>query len=227
MFAADLVSTHASGARATLPERALLLAALACGQEVDDTEPMGRTLARILPLHRDLAGPDIAGTVVCPDCDATAEFALPIDALVAAAADIDTTPSPRAGVTWRPVGYGDLVAAAKAPDPEAAVAILLTRCVRGTVEPESEERIALVEAMSAADPLAEVQATLQCPDCDRVLIAAVEIADFVWTAVDAEASRLMIEVDVLARMYSWSEADILGMPASRRSRYLALAVGGA
>lgn len=222
MFAADLLITHASGERATLPERALLLAALACGQEIDDTEPIGRTLARMLPLHRDLTGPDIVGTVVCPDCGATAEFALPIDALAALAADIEAT-----AATWRPVSYRDLVAAAKAPSADAAVAMVLDRCVHGNPRPEGEERAALVDMMSAADPLAEVQATLQCPDCDRELSAAIEIADFVWSAVDAEATRLMIEVDALARRYAWSEADIIRMPASRRNRYLALAQGGA
>ncbi|GAC1382497.1 MAG: hypothetical protein NVSMB48_13220 [Marmoricola sp.] len=225
MFAADLLSTHASAERATLPERALLLAALACGQEIDDTEPIGRTLARILPLHREFAGPDLVGTVVCPDCGATAEFALPIDALVALGTHIDA--NAYSSATWRPVSYSDLVAAAKAPSAEAAVAAVLDRCAPGNPQLEGEERRALVEMLSTADPLAEVEATLQCPECDRELNAAVEIADFVWSTVDAEATRLMIEVDALARRYAWSEADIVRMPASRRSRYLALAIGGA
>jgi hypothetical protein len=38
--------------------------------------------------------------------------------------------------------------------------------------------------------------------------------------IDMLARRLLREVDALARVYGWSEAAILALPATRRQAYL-------
>jgi hypothetical protein len=49
-----------------------------------------------------------------------------------------------------------------------------------------------------------------------------DVAAFVWAEIESEARRLLLEVDVLARRYGWSERDILDMSPIRRYQYLEL-----
>jgi hypothetical protein len=52
----------------------------------------------------------------------------------------------------------------------------------------------------------------------------VEIGQFLWTEIRARARRLLQEIDALARVYHWPEADILGMSDARRASYLEMAL---
>jgi hypothetical protein len=63
---------------------------------------------------------------------------------------------------------------------------------------------------------------LHCPLCSHSWQALFDIASFFWTEISAHARRLLREVDALARAYGWSEAEILGLSASRRQAYLEL-----
>jgi hypothetical protein len=47
-----------------------------------------------------------------------------------------------------------------------------------------------------------------------------DIISFFWTELDSLARRLLQDVHVLAKAYSWREADILSMSATRRQFYL-------
>lgn len=228
-MALDLLSLEDAGEALSPPRRALLLAEQAPGPPVEPREPVGRTHARLLRLHQELAGSTLDGTVGCPSCAATVELSVDCEELLASMPEVPVQPAPLASgsgfVTWRPVSYDDLAAAAEAEDGGRAVAEVLSRCVDGEVT--EQLRPALCTAMAAADPLAEIEVELACPECEEPVHALLDVLDFTWAQLVARAQALLLEVDVLARAYSWSEADILALSAARRRRFVELATGGA
>jgi len=82
---------------------------------------------------------------------------------------------------------------------------------------------ALSENLSRIDPMAVMKIDLACPECGGDLSLSLDIVSFFWKEIDAQAKRLMREVNVLARYYGWSEADILSMSAARRYYYMEMA----
>lgn len=228
----DLLAVQDAGEALTPPERALLLASLAPGNPPVAGEPVGRTNARLLRLYEQLAGPLVEGTVACAGCGATVEFAVSTAQLLATEPDIDTAPPPltvgAASVRWRPVSYDDLVAAAAAVDAEHAVAEVLARCLEAAddIREAAALRPKVSTAMATADPLAELDLDLACPECGAAVRAELDVLGFTWAQVRTQAENLLVEVDALARVYSWSEAEILALPPARRRRFVELATGG-
>jgi hypothetical protein len=150
---------------------------------------------------------------------------------------------------WRveyrlPTG-ADLAEIAAGNEPEAARKDLLQRCVlsAGTDSdgsgleleggdgdagtPDLEQLPAsllerIVEAMSEADPQADVELLLSCPECGHRWPAAFDIVSYLVAEIEAWARRLLADVATLARGYGWREADILAMTPARRRAYLEL-----
>ena len=87
----------------------------------------------------------------------------------------------------------------------------------------ADVRAALARAMAESDPLAEVLVAVSCPACETVFAADLDLGAFVWAELRAHAQRLLREVDVLARAYGWTEADVLALDDRRRGAYLELA----
>jgi hypothetical protein len=220
---------------------ALAAAADAGATGADDLArlPLGRRDARLLALHAALAGPILVATAPCPACGEHAEFTVDTTALVARGAD----PAPRAPVeaggfvvAWRSPDSRDVAAAAaEAGDAAAAERVLLARCVTAATGPDGEVdatalparvREALARAMAESDPLAEVLVDVTCPACGTGFVADLDLAGFVWAELCAHARRLLRVVDVLARAYGWSEAEILALDDGRRAAYLELAHEG-
>jgi hypothetical protein len=224
----DLLTLEDLGEALSPPRRALLLAAQAPGPAPQAGEPLGRTHARILRLYQELAGSALEGTVDCPSCAATVELRVDVGEMLAAEPEVRADPAPLAAgdgsVRWRPVSYDDLVAAAEAEDDGRAVAAVLSRCVEGEVT--EQLRPALCAAMAEADPLAEIEVDLACPECGEPVRAVLDVLDFTWAQVVVRAQVLLAEIDVLARVYSWSEPEILALPDARRRRFVELAMGG-
>jgi hypothetical protein len=78
--------------------------------------------------------------------------------------------------------------------------------------------------MAQCDPQAEVLLNLDCPACNYNWQVIFDIVAFFWSELSTQAKRLLREVHTLARFYSWSEADILAMSATRRQFYLDLLI---
>jgi hypothetical protein len=90
------------------------------------------------------------------------------------------------------------------------------------------ELIEAVEAaMAQADPLAEVVVTLECPACAGAFDADLDLGSYVWAELDARARRLLLDVDILARAYGWTEPEVLALGEPRRAAYLRLVLDGA
>ena len=86
------------------------------------------------------------------------------------------------------------------------------------------EAVAAIAArMAEADPQAELQLALTCPQCAHQWASALDIVSFLWSEINAWAVRILNEVHILASAYGWREADILGLSPARRAAYLDLA----
>jgi hypothetical protein len=114
--------------------------------------------------------------------------------------------------------------------PEDAAASLLERCIidikvngkeTETTLPESVF-FKLSEAMAKLDPQAELVLNLNCPYCYQAFSTALDMGTFIYEEIEGRSRSLYREVHLLAWHYHWSEADILGMTADRRRRYLEL-----
>jgi len=77
-------------------------------------------------------------------------------------------------------------------------------------------------AMAAADPQADLQLALACPQCAHRWQPVFDIARFLWQELHAWALRTLRDVDTLAHAYHWAEADILALSPRRRQAYLEL-----
>ena len=106
---------------------------------------------------------------------------------------------------------------------------LLQRCVTtaqragteiATAELPAEVDAAIAQRMAEADPQADVQVALACPQCHHAWQTPLDIVSYFWTEIHAWASRILREVHALAAAYGWSEAAVLALTPHRRQAYL-------
>ena len=228
-------------------DRALVLAQAVGGdpEQLLD-QPVGVTHGLLLELREELAGRRMEATAGCPRCEEVVELVLDahdLRALGAHASDVSDAPAPSTtpatpggssyDVRGRPPTPGDLLAVADAAD---AVTALRGRCLSVTSEAgealgidvlDEEQLAATEQRLAAADPLSEILLGTTCPACGTDFEAEVDVAAFVWAEVEAAAHRLLQEVDLLARAYGWTEAEVLGLSDVRRAAYLRLVLDGA
>jgi hypothetical protein len=190
---------------------------------------------RLLELHARLFGDEIDLTAACPACQAAAQFSSRCSALIG---DPSDEPS---GVTqqfetdayvveFRLPTRADVALAAGDDDDFARR--LIDRCVVTATKHGASIRASelpdhvldeVSRRMEALDPLALVTFGVECPECATQWNAPLDIDQLLWTRVRAAAERLLLDVDMLARTYGWTEQDVLMLTASRRAAYLQLA----
>ncbi|MGI8554206.1 MAG: phage baseplate protein [Dehalococcoidia bacterium] len=194
---------------------------------------VGRRDAYLLTLREWIFGPRLTGIARCPACDQDLELAFD-------SADIRATPQaePLETLSLTIDGYElqvrlpnslDAAAVAGSADLTGARRLLLDRCLTATkvqgeaVSPDELPSAVLelvVARMSEADPQADVQLALCCPDCGHAWQTIFDIGSFLWSEVNAWAQRILHEVHILASAYGWREAEILGLSPWRRQSYL-------
>ncbi len=166
----------------------------------------------------------------CPGCGAEAEFG--VDSAELAANLTSAAPGERQQFDWRGLTItaraptvDDLRAAAKAGHPRDIARALLALCIEGTDLADWDDDAVgeLGDRLESLDPGATLQFDLTCPDCAHVWPALVDVADAVWREVRGFAERLLLEVDALARVYGWTEQQVLALSPTRRAAYLQLA----
>jgi uncharacterized protein (UPF0212 family) len=200
--------------------------------------PLGRRDALLLRLQARLFGRRLDGVAQCPACGAMVEAGFDTDTLLLEPGDaaaestgVFELESAAHGlrVRFRPVDCGDLLALQGCAEAADARRLLVERCVIEVVSTRDGEPVAalpdaaqaeLAQALAAADPQADLQLAFHCPECAHDWEPAFDIARFLWQELHAWALRLLRDVDMLARHYHWSEADILGMTPRRRQAYL-------
>ncbi len=242
--AGDLLDLWEDAASLAPIERALALAAAGAaagggtsGPDVADlrTQPVGHTHARLLDLHQRLRGPRLEALADCPRCAARVEVGLTTADLLAV----------KPGRPESVLVHGDTVVSWRSPTPDDLLAVagaahgpsaLAARCLTVTtadgvplaVDDLDPAVAPLVDDLLAeADPLAEVVALVSCPDCATDFEVDLDPVTLVWAEVEAAAHRLLHEIDVLARVYGWTQPDVLALGERRRAAYLALVLEGA
>lgn len=224
LSAADVVVAWETGERRRPLDRALVL--LWVGGEAGETAAL--SLAErdrlLLALRAATFGDAMACVTTCPSCGEMLEF----DVSVAEAVSAVTTPGLETvdldgtSLTIRPLDSRDLAAAPAGP---TAAAFLRGRACPASVALPVEAQAAIEARIEAREAKAELSFALSCAACGATWQEVLDVADYLWTEIEAAAQRVMGEVAEIAAAFGWSEAAILGMSEPRRRRYLALARG--
>jgi hypothetical protein len=227
LSAADALDLWGRGRACHPVDRALLLYAAACPQmpwaQLADT-PVGRRDAVLLAWRRASFGTGLDATTQCPRCRERLAFTLDLDALEqppGADGPIEVD-----GATFRLPTSRDLAQIAHEADVATATRRLFELCcVTGRDDVRLSDAVLdrAEAALAAADPQADIALDLTCDACAHAFSVDFDIAALLWQDVEAVARRALLDVDLLARAYGWSEAEILALPDARRAAYVELA----
>lgn len=235
--AVQLLDVWERGQRQPPPARAVTLLAAAGDSASEDVLlmlPVGRADALLLELRERLFGPRMPVVVRCPSCAGLMEADIATTDLLVSDGNETVLMVEHGGfqATVRTPTSGDLIAIASGTREDARAA-LLRRCVLTLAGPDARENPAeelssdladaIVTAMAAADPQADIQLELSCPECSHAWTAPLDIAAYLWREIDGWAHRTFADVHALARAYGWREHDVLALSPTRRQIYLELA----
>ncbi len=197
---------------------------------------IGERDRRLWEMRDVTLGPNIEALIQCPACGERIEFAFSVADVRAPHTEIaegeHEFDDGEWSVRFRLPNSADLAAVAGQIDPSRAEAELAARCLVGAQRKGIEEPLtkvptemwsAVQHRMSSLDPQAEVSFELSCPACGHQWQGLFDIAHFFWLEIAALARRLLREIDLLARIYGWSESEILSVSPTRRQAYLELA----
>ena len=194
---------------------------------------IGRRDAELIRLRCACYGPRAPAYLGCPHCGEGMGFTIDLEAVLELAPTDDPVAFELAQAPFwlraRLPSTSDLRAAGAVTQADAARRVLLERCVLEATRagdrvdpgslPESVQA-ALEAEFEARDPLSDLRFDQACPSCGERFLASFDMATYLWRELAVDARRVVQEVDVLARNYGWSEADILAMSRARRHTYL-------
>ena len=228
----DLLAVWETGGTQPMVQWAITLLTAACPEETPEALallPIGKRDGRLLTLYEWTFGTNLAGLAACPLCQEKLELSFQVD-------DIRVSPDNTDDLSVGELQMDGYEVHFRLPNSVDVTAVhtpeaLLQRCITqvsqdgeeqpGTKLPTSVET-AVISHMAQADPQADIQLTLTCPACQHTWQAPFDIITFFWHELHTWATRMLVEVHILASAYGWREADILGMTAGRRQFYLEL-----
>ena len=197
---------------------------------------VGAQRLRLLERLGDAVGRRVSLRSRCPACGDEAEFAVDLRDLAgqleADDGRLHTLSHGRWVIAFRLPAPDDMIDAANADD---FVQDLLARCVQqasldgeaGDVDALPQDVLAaLSDAMDALDPAANLAFDVACPACRHAWSAPFDPAGALWTQLQGEAERLLVDIDTLAQRHGWTESEILALSPARRRAYLQLARAG-
>src|SRR5262245_44895629 len=215
----------------------VMLAEARPGTRRDDlwNVPIGRRDADLLALRAATFGPQLEAITGCPSCGERLELGLSADQMHGPRHEDVSPPAPlqlgEFELALRLPDSTDLAAAARSADIDTARRTIAHRCITSArrcgaeMAPDGlpDELLPAVAAyLETADPGAALVVETCCPACGASWESAFDVADFLWSEIEAEALRLLRDVHRLARGYGWCEADILALSPLRRRAYLEL-----
>jgi len=213
-------------------EDALLRASF---ENVEPARTLGERNARLVELHASLFGGEIELLSHCPACRTVAQFSGNCEALAAQMWPrlVEAPPHRLEAqghvIEFRLPDSADIAIASSAEGGEEFTQRLLGRCVlactrEGNHIPVGELPVPVLDALSQymekLDPGASVSFALDCPQCATQWQASLDIGELVWQKVRAAAERVLLDIDVLARAYGWTEREVLRLNPLRRAAYL-------
>ena len=206
-------------------------------KQVDElaTWTVGQRDRRLIEIRQATFGDHIAGYAECPSCRSGVEFELSCRQLLeqeGATASVSQLIR-HGGRAWelRAPNSRDLSRVASAPDLASARRSLWNSCARridetDVVDDESLDTYdsALIDKLTALEPLAEILIDLTCSFCGHGWQSLFDIATFLWSEIRISSRRLLQDIDVLARTYGWTEGEILRLSDHRRRLYVQMAL---
>jgi hypothetical protein len=224
---ATVLDLWEAGLPRTPAARAVLLLE-AAGEADAGGWAVGRSHLALLAAYCD-TGRGLEALADCPECGAALDVAVDPGALTGGGAESVTVADGEYAVTARPPTLGDLEGLSPTDYMESLRRQLLARCVveatvSGEAVPTDELPGHVVDrveaALDEADPAADLQLALACPECEATWSDSLDPLVFAWSAVEGAARRLATDVHTLAHAYGWSEQEILALSPFRRHLYL-------
>lgn len=199
---------------------------------------IGERDARLLALREWLFGPHLSNMADCPQCAAPLEWESHTGDL--------RQPPPRQdpsgefslemeeySIRFRLPNTRDIASVISSPTAPPNPAKLLASCIihsRFRNEPCEPGALphtvvqAINRRMQEEDPQADIRMELRCPDCSHLWEVRFDIANYLWTEIDRWAENILSDIHTLARVYGWSEHDILDLGPVRRGLYIGMVV---
>lgn len=202
----------------------------AANPHLSDTEilamPIGVRDQGIIAARAGITSGPLRAEPVCDTCGATFELTLhPIEI------GLQGREAPEPGYrtvkidgverNLRPITLADMLAVEQIADVEVATKMLKDRIVEGE---ENVDTGALESELEKLDPAANIWLTTACPDCEATQNLVFDPVHFVALEVRQAALRILQDVMDIARVFHWSERDILALPEYRRAIYVAAAL---
>jgi hypothetical protein len=186
--------------------------------------PLGKRNKALARLRCRSFGARLAAWTACSRCGEKLEFELDGRLIASPAGDASagSTIAVR-GRTYRLPTSRDLALAAQQGSAFLASVRIVESCridAGDPIEWTEEEVEEVGNRMALADPLAEILMDLTCPECGNRFKEPLDLADFLWSEIEARARRLLVEVHTLAAAYGWTEKEILSLSDHRRQLYL-------
>jgi hypothetical protein len=193
--------------------------------------PLGRRNRALAQLRCACFGAALRGWTSCTQCGEKLEFEFDGRSVADGSAPEGDQLIVVKGCAFRLPTSRDLARLASEHDAHEAALRLLEQCrADGSVGAEAGEPDAptwtredvdeVGEQMALADPLAEIMLDFTCPACAESFQENLDLAEFLWAEIEAQAKRLLLDVHALASAYGWSESEILSLSAARRALYL-------
>lgn len=203
-------------------DRAVLLACAALPELTWDEAadlPVGARDVAILRLRQLTVGDGLGASTTCLACGETCEIRISIQSLLEHESAREAPPP---GLEQARLPSSRDLAAVLQSNPQAADLALAALCQGKQASDEIDEAAIsrLSEWIAGNDPLSEISLALACHACSHQWSEVFDPPSFFWREIEARAWCLFDEVDCLARVYGWSEREILGLSEARRLAYL-------
>jgi hypothetical protein len=235
LAAHDIIHLWENCATQGRAERMLAILARAAPEGIDDLRALavGARDVRLMALRARMFGAELELVSRCPACATDVELKLTArDIGLDGGAVITAETAPPRTVTLgghafvlRPITAGDLCEAERLPNLDAVCRHLLEACVvsvDGVADAAVPQDLAqaVEQELEALDPAADILLEFNCPACAARWPEVFDIGEILWADIRRQAVRILSDVAELARIYHWSEREILAMPAGRRHFYL-------
>jgi hypothetical protein len=229
MTQAEVLNLWDAGRQLGPLDRAVLMASASSVDHLSAADwPLGTRNRGLARLHCDAFGGMLRGYTVCHGCGEQLEFEFDGRNVAAPPATMLATDHqliPVGKWIFRLPTSRDLAIAAAEAGEQAAAQRLLACCYSG-LEPATnwtDEDLEIIgQRLSEADPFAEIMLHFNCPACSASFDESLDLGDFVWAEIEAQATRIFQEVHALATAYGWSESEILALNPARRKAYVEL-----
>jgi hypothetical protein len=208
--------------------------ALLAATDARTPRTLGERTVTLLRLHEAMFGAGADLVSQCPSCEMAVQFTVNCADLLEQIPETTTETAHRIDVREYAIEFrlpsgADVAATSKEVGDEDFARRMLERCVIactrdgeqiGLHDLPIEALDAVSRRMEALDPGATVSFAVDCPDCMAHWDAPLDVGQLVWQKVQTSAERLLLDVDVLARAYGWTEREVLSLTPARRAAYL-------